>query len=486
MSEVVVVGGGIGGLATATLLQAAGNSVALFEARDYVGGCAATFHHGGRASEAGATWLTGFSPGMPLARLFAALEIDPATFGTPECDAMAIHFAGRLVRRYADADRWSETLREAYGIDGSAFWRKAAADNERIWRISARLRRMPPVTAGDWLRAAAAVRPADLALAGALRSTGAMLREAGLAGLMPLADAQLMITTQSRAAGVPWLYGAAGLQFAAMPARHVPGGIGGVAAALAARFTALGGRLKTGAPVAGVERAGAGWRVMPADGRAVTAGNVVLNLVHSRAAEVTAGREAAYFAAQAARHPAPLGAFDLHFRTAAALEPAGPRFFQVVLEAPLPVTGSRSIFVTVSPPGDPVLSRDGLRSLNISTHTPTALWWELDERAYADAKAQVTAAILERLERALPQFAAPRHDLHAGTPRTFANFVGRTHGSVGGYPLDYTNLPWRAAGPRTPFTGLWQIGDNVFPGQSIPGTALGALLLVERMTGRRY
>ena len=51
--EVVVVGGGIGGLTAAALLSARGVSVCLLERASRVGGCAADFKHLGHAFESG-------------------------------------------------------------------------------------------------------------------------------------------------------------------------------------------------------------------------------------------------------------------------------------------------------------------------------------------------------------------------------------------------------------------------------------------------
>ena len=49
--EVVVVGGGIGGLTTAALLAARGVNVCLFERQSSLGGCVANFAHLGYSFE---------------------------------------------------------------------------------------------------------------------------------------------------------------------------------------------------------------------------------------------------------------------------------------------------------------------------------------------------------------------------------------------------------------------------------------------------
>lgn len=54
--RVVVIGGGIAGLATATLLAADGHSVTLFEARDALGGRAGSWEHEGFRFDTGPSW----------------------------------------------------------------------------------------------------------------------------------------------------------------------------------------------------------------------------------------------------------------------------------------------------------------------------------------------------------------------------------------------------------------------------------------------
>ncbi len=488
--DVIVIGGGIGGLSAAALLQSRGVSTVLLEARDYVGGCAATFHHGGKASEAGATWLTGLEAGMPLNRVFHLLGLDPDSFGVREADPMALWYQGKLVRRHSDPIEWDSQLHHAHGVSAQNFWKQVHTEAARQWERSRRIRNVPPKSAGDYFRILEALRPGDASLLRGLISTRKMALRAGLGKLMPMLDAQLMITTQSGADAVPWLYGAPGLDFAALPARWSPGGIGGVAKLLARRYQELGGRLMTGAPATHVTSIAGGarrvWRVETKEQGSLEAEHCILNLVHGAAADLLHGAPGEFFSRRASRFRTPTGACDIHFRLEDHFPDDGVRFFQIVLEDPLPVTGSQSFFVTVSPPGDPVLSAGGQRSVNVSTHTPLSEWWAMSEEKYRESKAALTTAILHELDRALPdKFAYPKEGIHTGTPRTFATFVGRSEGAVGGYPLNYANLPWRVPGPATPFKGLWQVGDNIFPGQSIPGTALGALSLTERLLNER-
>ena len=62
--DAVVVGAGFGGLSTALRLSELGARVAVCEALNYPGGCAATYTHAGYRFEAGATLFSGFGPGQ--------------------------------------------------------------------------------------------------------------------------------------------------------------------------------------------------------------------------------------------------------------------------------------------------------------------------------------------------------------------------------------------------------------------------------------
>src|SRR5882762_1100845 len=75
--EVVVVGGGIGGLTAAALLAARGVNVCLLERNSRVGGCVANFEHLGYAFEPTAGLYSGWEPDGVYQRLFSGLPAGP-------------------------------------------------------------------------------------------------------------------------------------------------------------------------------------------------------------------------------------------------------------------------------------------------------------------------------------------------------------------------------------------------------------------------
>src|SRR6266513_4018815 len=72
--EVLVVGGGIGGLTAAALLAARGVNVCLLERQSYLGGCAANIEHADRQFEPTHSLYSGWESGGIHERLFSALR----------------------------------------------------------------------------------------------------------------------------------------------------------------------------------------------------------------------------------------------------------------------------------------------------------------------------------------------------------------------------------------------------------------------------
>ena len=89
--EVVVVGGGIGGLTTAALLAAHGVSVCLFERQARPGGCVANVDHSGFVFEPTCGLYSGWEPGGLYERIFDQLPLPP-----PKVDRLSPAYCVRL------------------------------------------------------------------------------------------------------------------------------------------------------------------------------------------------------------------------------------------------------------------------------------------------------------------------------------------------------------------------------------------------------
>jgi phytoene dehydrogenase-like protein len=112
--EVVVVGGGIGGITTAALLAARGVNVCLFERQTGLGGCVASFEHLGYTFEPTVGLYSGWDPGGIYERVFSELPVS-----APEVQRLSPAYSVRLPDRteLALSDnlaRFEEDLRFAF------------------------------------------------------------------------------------------------------------------------------------------------------------------------------------------------------------------------------------------------------------------------------------------------------------------------------------------------------------------------------------
>ncbi len=270
------------------------------------------------------------------------------------------------------------------------------------------------------------------------------------------------------------LYGASALDLPRRGVVHLQGGIGAIAATLAAAVRANGGQVlyrqevarivfERGRPVAVVTKRGDHF---PAD-------RIVANLPPWNIARLLGDAAPPALRRLPEQPQDGWGAFMVYVGLDNAAIPAdAPLHHQVLAQEPL--GEGNSVFLSLNPAWDSTRAPAGKRALTISTHTAFAPWWRLyqqDPAGYAARKDAYVNRMLTAAERALPGLREAAALVLPGTPVTFQRFTRRAWGWVGGFPQ--TNL-FRAWGPRL-LPQLWMVGDSIFPGQSTAAVALGGL-----------
>lgn len=486
MKKVVVIGAGVGGLATAVKLARAGLDVTVLEAHVYPGGSAGTFFHQGFRFDAGATLAAGFYPNGPMELLAREAGIGQWPV-TPESLAMRVTLPdGTKVDRWGDARRHAEYLR-VFGDQSMKFWEWQEKTSAALWELAIRSPAWPPQSLTEWIRLAGDGAgwmmdgfPAHLnpgLLADAVRPVASYLRDA-TDKFRLFIDAQLLIAAQTTSQFANALYGAAALDLPRRGVVHVQGGIGTISDLLVQSIRNLGGevyfrqeatkiRMEKGKPVAVETRRGG-----------------------SFPAEIVVANLPPWNIAQLLQDPLPpklrdlpnqprdgWGAFMVYVGLDQAVLPEDfPLHQQVIIREPL--GDGRSIFMSLSPQDDPLRAPAGRRALTISTHTDFAPWWDLfinDRYGYESSKMTYVDRMLQAASRVIPSIRDGAGLILPGTPVTFQRFTRRRWGWVGGFPQ--TSL-FRAWGPRIA-KNLWMVGDSIFPGQSIAAVALGGMRVAQ-------
>ncbi|HYN84144.1 MAG TPA: FAD-dependent oxidoreductase, partial [Pyrinomonadaceae bacterium] len=248
--EVVVVGGGIGGLTAAALLAARGVSVCLLEREPRVGGCAATIEHGGFTFEPGAGLYACWQPGDVHERVFHEL---PAS--APEVRRVAPPYVvrlpdGRDVRVGLDGGEHFAELRAAFPECADAaerFYLEAAQVGDALTRAARRFPSLPTTSRLERLRLIASEpRLAPLILARAAHTAARHLADTSTR-FRRFVDAQLQIFAQVPSERCSYLYAAVALSQPLRGMYAMRGGGASLAAALAESIELSGGTVRTNA-----------------------------------------------------------------------------------------------------------------------------------------------------------------------------------------------------------------------------------------------
>jgi phytoene desaturase len=269
MSRIIVVGAGVGGLAAAVRLAAAGHDVVVHEAAAAVGGKLGRHERDGFVFDTGPSLLT-------LPQVFADLGLG---LRPQPLDPVVRHVFpdGSVLDSASDPAVFLDRIAAAFGAGAAADWARFWRRAERIWAASWRsvLRR----EVGPAALARLSWRVGDLAAIAPGRSLRAL-------GRRYLRDPRLRMLLDRYAtyAGADPRWAPAAL--AAIPYAelafggwYLPGGLGVLAEALSERCRALGVRVSTSSPVARIRSsAGRVTGVELASGGTVAADAVVCNV----------------------------------------------------------------------------------------------------------------------------------------------------------------------------------------------------------------
>lgn len=503
--DVAVVGAGFGGLAAALTLARGGLRVSLHERLRYPGGCASTFERGGVRYEAGATLFGGFGEGQLFRRWIDELALDVrfvpldplVTLRTERGELEVPPSREALVARLASLE--GTTLEAPLGRALAAFFGEQRRVADALWALFDDPTLLPPFGVDALVRHVGR----SLRYAPVLRVLGRPLRDVvvrhGLGDAKALGaylDAVCQITVQASAAEAEAPFAMGAMDYYFRGTGHVQGGIGRLAEALASAAAEQGAVVRFADEVRTVERSTGGARAGFTLGTrrgVVRARRVVMNLVPADARRVLAegtlaSSERASLDALDARVREGWGAVMLYLR----LDPAklghrSPHHLELVDGLDEAFVEGNHVFVSIGGDDEASTGRDGVRtrSATVSTHVAARALAELSEEERGVRVGQIQARMAQTIARRAPEVHAAIVHAMPGSPRTFARFVGREAGLVGGVPRRAGLANYRILGVVEPSRDVFLVGDSVFPGQSTLGVALSGLKVAEQILARR-
>lgn len=493
--DLVVVGGGMGGLAASALAQRLGLRTALLESHTKLGGCAGYFQRGPYTFDAGATALMGLGRGEPIGDLLDVLGV---AFTAEPTRSYRVHLPDRRVEIVADNRRFLESCATALSpaeagtrAHHERFWRLQDAVGRALFAAAADIPRLPVRRPGDLIHDIAVLGPGGLlAAATSMLTVEHVLGLLGLGRDLPFRTLVAMLLQDTAQAGpetVPFANAAACLHAYRSGMSRPRGGMRSLVDGIGRRFTELGGDLRTATLVDRVETAGAGFAVVTRRRQRLSTRHVVFNLPLDLAARLLDRPLSGRLERFERKSRAAWSAFTAYLAIdRAAVPDDSPLFHQVLQSYDRPLHDGNNVLISLSPIDDAGYGPPGVRVATMSTHTRPGEWNDLSADAYREKKADYRQRMLAALSRALPN--APGALVHSefATPRSFRRYTRRTAGAVGGAPVSRSNSNFLAVDSDVLGPGLWLVGDSVFPGQGTMATVLSAIRVIERIAGVRW
>jgi C-3',4' desaturase CrtD len=482
--DVVIVGGGIAGMATAARLQSAGLSTFVLESHTRPGGCAGYYCRDGFAFDVGATTLVDFEPGGVGGELLESIGMSPI-----EGEALPGYVAwlpDRRVMLHRDRAAWNAERLRTLG-DSTAhrqFWRLIDSLADAFWPASRRGVKLPIRSTGDVLRAVRCVGLRNLSLGRYCNSTlGDILERFRLRGDRPLVGVLSMLiedTVHSTVDRAPLINAALGMTIRGAGLTRPRGGMRLFWRSLVARYRAMGGMLCVRRRVTRITGSLGGFEIETSRG-CVGARQVVSATPALLAARLGPRLLEDALAKYLRRDAEAQGGAIVVFLGTTGDEVEGEPWthHQLLQDYDSPLGNGNNMFVSVSAAGDLASAPRGYRAVMISTHCELADWQGLEEREYQARKQETTDRLIDLARRVYPRLGERAAVCECATPVTFERFTQRPRGAVGGVRQTIQNSNQSAIphdlGPK----GVWLVGDSTWPGLGTVACVLSSRIVAE-------
>lgn len=455
--EVVVVGGGIGGLTAAALLAARGVDVCLFERQSRGGGCVANFEHLGYKFEPTAGLYSGWEPAGIYEKIFSELQIEP-----PKVQALSPAYLVRLpdgteVAVAVSEKQFEDDLRQAFpecAEPAIAFYRRLVESNDPD-RASAR-------TATSRHFANCSLR------------------------FRRFIDVQLQTLTQCTSDRLSLVDAARALRLPHRGLWTIQGGAQALADALAESFKKSGGTLRMNAPVLRFAY-GSDGRPMGVDllsGERVLATHAIisnLTIWDTYGKLIGLARTPASVSSQLKRLRG-WGAYLLFLSMDQAAAQRLKANRMVVLtdwqEGQNYLPDQTQFIFAIAP--DAGRAPEGKLAVTVSTFTDAEDWFTFHEDGSAhEQKDQATLELVwTRLHAAMPELGDSVEVIETATPQTFYETTRRKFGMVGGLCSSRVSFVSEDSF-RTIFPNVFLVGDTVSSSPGLSGISESAKAIAE-------
>jgi phytoene dehydrogenase-like protein len=477
MFDYVVVGGGIGGVVSYAILKKIGKKVALLEKESYLGGCSGTFKRKEYLYNVGASTLVGLQDHMPLGKVFKFLNLPKPKVKKLEVP-MVVFVGDKAIKRYSDREKAVLELENNFNYKNlRSVWQKVYSISDANWQ---NIYNVIPINYKNpkllFKKLAENYRYLLKAFPYQFKTSYDFFKD-NLGDFdedfKDFLDNQILMTSQGYSRDVPISVGSMGLTYPNLDNYYVYGGMGKVFDYLADDYKNVFLKQK----VIKIKKVKDFFQVIT-DKEVFEAKNVILNKTIWDYCDLLEDFKDVCIKNRK-KYSKIWSSLTIYFNLEDKNNVVDEHHYQIIHKDINPYTGSNSFFVSISDKEDEVLTKDGEKSVIISTHCKISFWQDLSKQEYLEKKEKAKDFILNRLFEYVPKFKDCKiKNVMVGSPKTFQRYTGRYNGTVGGIPLIKDYIPFKYPFNFTPIKGVYLVGDSVFPGQGWPGVIIGVLNLL--------
>ena len=463
--DIAVVGSGIGGSLFAKLNN--DKNLVLFEKDSNLGGCASTFKRYGHHFNSGATTFVGYEDGHVLKNMFDKVGFVPNI--TKSEIAFRTIQNGKVVDRIKDFDTFLENLNDVYYHENNyKFWKKIKEIDEKFWKLKkvyfSKYSLKAYKNTASFMFELLTTFGTDIMIS-AERYIKATLPNISKE-YKAFIDAQLLITLQTTSKNATLLSMSLGLAYPFHDVFYANKGMGNIFDELLKDVD-----VKIKEQILKITKKDEGFELESSKDK-YFAKNVILNSTVFDSKKLFDDKKIIDYYEQ----------FDFSDQSAFVVylvidsKQEFLNHYQILLEKDITNCISSSFFISLAKKDDELLSKKGI-SVTVSTHTNAKMWNKLKHtniEEYEKQKEITTNEILNELKKSLNLKDEEVILSFSGTSSTFNNYINRIN--CGGKAINFSNVT-QLPSAKTPFEGLYNVGDTVFAGQGWPGVAIGVNVL---------
>jgi phytoene dehydrogenase-like protein len=461
--DIAVVGSGMGGSLISALNK--DKNLILFEKDSNLGGCGSTFKRKGNYYNCGATTFVGYEDNHPIKNIFDKANYVPDIKKSEV--AIRVIQNKKSVDRVKDFDTFIDNMDRVYPHKNNRiFWNIIKTLDEKFWSLQNL--HYAKYNMSSYIKTASAViEILKVFKLDVLKSASSFISET-LYGISDeyraFIDSQLLITIQTTSKDIPLLSLALGLSYPFHDVFYVNNGMGSLFDGLLADIN-----VHKKEQILKIIKEKEFYRVISSKDE-YKAKQVILNSsIYDSAALFDNIKIKKYYDSFSFSDQS---AFVINLTLDSKEDFL--HHYQIILDENIPNTISQSYFISFSSKDDEKLSKNGY-SVTISTHTKALFWKKLSKEDYKKEKVITENFIINNF---LENFKSLKKediiDIHSATANTFKRYINRNN--CGGKPITFKNI-LQTPSCRTPFEGLFNVGDTIFAGQGWPGVAIGVEVL---------